>query len=33
VLFFELFPALMAIVSVVVGVVLYVKDRRARRGD
>jgi hypothetical protein len=33
VLFFELFPALMAIVSLVVGVALYVKDRRARRGD
>jgi hypothetical protein len=33
VLLFELFPALMAIVSVVVGVALYLRDRRARGGD
>jgi hypothetical protein len=32
-LFFELFPALLAIVSIVVGVALFVKDRRARRED
>jgi len=30
VLFFELFPAFMALVSVVVGVGLYVSNRRSR---
>jgi hypothetical protein len=33
VLFFELFPALMAIVSIIVGIALYVKDQRARRDE
>jgi hypothetical protein len=31
VLFFELFPLLMAVVSLIVGIALYVKDRQARR--
>jgi len=30
VLFFELFPAFVALVSVIVGVVLYMAERRAR---
>ena len=31
-LFFELFPAFMLIVSVLLGTALFVVDRRARRG-
>jgi len=32
-LFFELFPAFVAVVSIVTFVVLFVADRRARRTD
>ncbi len=32
-LFFELFPAFMAIVAALIGVGLFVMDRRARNGD
>jgi len=33
VLLFELFPAFMLILAIVMGVALFVADRRARRSD
>jgi hypothetical protein len=32
-LFFELFPAFMAVVALLVGIALFVMDRQAARGD
>jgi hypothetical protein len=32
-LFFELFPAFLAVVALVAGILLFLADRRARRPD